>query len=46
MAATITGGVAFSEEEVKVLEGVGVSTGGGAVGCVTIAAGLESYKKK
>ena len=26
-------------------EGVGVSTGGGAVGCVTIGAGLGSYKK-
>ena len=48
VAATITGGVAFSEEEVEVLEeeeGVGVSTGGGAVGCVTIGAGLGSYKK-
>ena len=49
VAATITGGVAFSEEEVEVLEeeeGVGVYTGGGAVGFVTIGAGLGSYKKK
>ena len=48
VATAITGRVAFSEEEVEVLEeeeGVGVSTGGGAVGCVTMGVGLGSYKK-